>query len=350
MKLLPLVVAGWLAMFSPCLADVSRDRLITLARGVNLISVFTMRPLPLIEHDLDEIAAAGLRHVRIFVDPDWVLQQHDYPQARLDSVVSAALTRRLGVILCMFSSAHPLAGALPQSTVEIWLEAWRRLASQYAKSSPGKIFFEIDNEPDLPPDRWNALQHTLLQAVRQVAPQNTVLLTGTPTSTVWSLSALTPVADENVIYAFHLYQPMAFTHQGADWDDTFRPLHGIVYPPQPGRPSGLDLPASSAAAPELARYAQHGAVVLGDEVAAAKQWATSLQRHVTVTEFGVYRTADPKSRAAWLSEARTRLEKADIGWTVWEYDGGFGIKPDLSRCTQVVASLGLHCPGHRPNG
>ena len=29
--------------------------------------------------------------------------------------------------------------------------------------------------------------------------------------------------------------------------------------------------------------------------------------------------------AAWISDVRTTLEKYDIGWTMWDYSGGFGV-------------------------
>jgi endoglucanase len=211
------------------------------------------------------------------------------------------------------------------------------------------IFFELANEPGIPPAEWNQLQAKLLATVRQAAPGNTILLTGSPTSTAWSLADLAPVADSDVAYTFHLYQPMAFTHQGADWDARFQPLRGIHYPPDAERTGGqAGLPA--AAAQELANYRRHGATLMGDDVAAAARWAGDHHAHLVVTEFGVYRTADLRSRAAWMSEARRRLEQSGIGWTVWEYDGGFGIKPDLEHCTTVAAALGLRCIREAPAG
>jgi len=47
---------------------------------------------------------------------------------------------------------------------------------------------------------------------------------------------------------------------------------------------------------------------------------------VTCNEFGVYRkAANPQDRAAWISDVRTTLEKYSIGWTMWDYSGGFGV-------------------------
>ena len=33
----------------------------------------------------------------------------------------------------------------------------------------------------------------------------------------------------------------------------------------------------------------------------------------------------PDDRVAWLRDVRTALERHRIGWTAWDYAGGFGI-------------------------
>jgi hypothetical protein len=68
-------------------ADVPADRLATLAKGVNIITVFTETPLVRIYADLAHIKLAGLRHIRIFIDPDWILQEGSFGTTRLDQVV-----------------------------------------------------------------------------------------------------------------------------------------------------------------------------------------------------------------------------------------------------------------------
>jgi len=41
---------------------------------------------------------------------------------------------------------------------------------------------------------------------------------------------------------------------------------------------------------------------------------------------GVYRgTSNPTDRAAWLHDVRVALEKYNIGWTMWDYAGGFAV-------------------------
>ncbi len=64
-------------------------------------------------------------------------------------------------------------------------------------------------------------------------------------------------------------------------------------------------------------------------------------------EFGVYRKyADPKDRAAWITDVRTALEKRNIGWAMWDYSGTFGLvtRPNGPPRRATVRALGRTMP------
>ena len=77
-----------------------------------------------------------------------------------------------------------------------------------------------------------------------------------------------------------------------------------------------------------------------------KEWARQRKVPLICNEFGVYRSfADPRDRAAWITDVRTTLERHQIGWTMWDYSGSFGVvtKKD-AKTTQdevTVKALGL---------
>ena len=326
-------------------AEVPANRLATLSRGVNFINTFE-KPIPVIVNDIATVHRAGFRHIRIMVDPAWVWRSGE-PE-HLDQVVHAALAAKLGVILVMHSYDHYISDD-PQ-TLERWNTAWKRLASHYANTNPDLLFFELVNEPPFQDmAHWVAIQEKFRQQVRSVAPHNTLLLTGTPTSTSVALTGLPPSSDDNVVYTFHLYAPMAFTHQGADFaGPNIESVHGLQYPPSEPNLANVEQRATPAERPELAKFGQQGTGVLPTEITPAADWARKNNAHLIVTEFGVYRTAPAASRVRWLHDARVTLEKFDIGWTIWEYDGGFGIKPDIEfGCGPVSIALGLCSQDHR---
>ena len=66
-------------------------------------------------------------------------------------------------------------------------------------------------------------------------------------------------------------------------------------------------------------------------------------------EFGVYRAyADPQDRVAWIHDVRTALERHNMGWTMWDYSGSFGVaaKKDGRNVPDelTLRALGLNQP------
>jgi hypothetical protein len=88
---------------------------------------------------------------------------------------------------------------------------------------------------------------------------------------------------------------------------------------------------------------------LNTEIAVAADWAKRHNVPLICNEFGVYRSySEPQHRAAWIRDVRTAFERNGIGWTMWDYRGGFGVvskdgdktTPDL----EILNALGLTQP------
>jgi endoglucanase len=81
-----------------------------------------------------------------------------------------------------------------------------------------------------------------------------------------------------------------------------------------------------------------------DEAAA---WAHENDLPLICNEFGAFREhTDVQSRMNWIHDVRTALEADGIGWTMWDYRGGFGVvyKQDGQPARvddKVVEALGL---------
>jgi endoglucanase len=344
-----------LAITSVAHAEVPPERLLTLSRGVNIIAIDdhipTQKPLDEVQRDLAIIERVGFHHVRMQVNQDWFnggTLTANWRIVRMDRIVEAATKHHLAVILALYSDRHPL------NTEDIdpdsyWLAGWQQFAEHYRTVSPSEMFFEVANEPSMDGTRWSALQEQLRATIRRLAPMHTVLLTASPLSMSWSLDSLTISQDTDVVYVFHLYQPMVFTHQSADWaDPAYRQIKGLEYPPNRSNIHAiLSRPlvgSNPDAVKELNQYEHFGGTIMGDEITKAAQWSQEHGVHLMATEFGNDSTVAPQaSRAAWLGAARQQFEHDGFGWTVWEYEGAFGIKADLQKdCKNVVVqSLGL---------
>ena len=85
--------------------------------------------------------------------------------------------------------------------------------------SNNEICFELLNEVT---DQsycktWNAIARTCIERIRKVAPTIKILVGSYWNNSLASVKDLDPPYDENIVYNFHCYDPLVFTHQGATW-------------------------------------------------------------------------------------------------------------------------------------
>lgn len=289
--------------------------------------------------DIELMARMGFDHARLAIDPvPLETGMGPYPGAdadflpRLDRAVDMLLHNGLAVIIDIQpSDDYKQQLRTSDDAVERFTMLWRKLAAHYATRDTDRVFFEILNEPELTDSyRWAGIQQRVAAAIRQAAPRNTIIATGANYSGIPELVTLEPLADGNVIYNFHFYEPHEFTHQGATWGLAWWSYtHSIPYPPQNAAMRAL-LPEVPDAADRyqlenywLDQWNGNRIRMLIDEAAA---WARDKNVPLLCDEFGVYRQyTDPVSRANWIRDVRTALEADGIGWTMWEYRGGFGV-------------------------
>ncbi len=309
--------------------------------------------------DIALMAKLGFDNVRLSIDPVPLEQglnhegQYADFVARLDHVVDKMLGEGLAVQVDIHPESPYKAQVRETSEgVDRFVMLWRRLAAHYADRNPDLMFFEIMNEPEeTDPYRWEGIQARAAVAIREVAPKNTIIATGPSWSGIGDLVTQHPLADGNVIYTFHFYQPEDFTHQGASWGTDWHIYsHGITYPSDESQMAdGLKQVPDARDRYNFEHYwldhwDAHRMRLLMDSAAV---WGKVNGVPLICNEFGVYRKVAPEaSRMQWIHDVRTALEADGIGWTMWDYRGGFGVvwKEDGQPARvdeKVVAALGL---------
>jgi len=308
--------------------------------------------------DFKLVRSLGFDHVRLSINPE-PLMLNGAPEtldpaamARLDKTVAEITGTGLVVVLDIHPEM-PYVEALGQGKEPAarFLTFWTSFATHFAKTDPAKVYFEVLNEPHMEDSyRWAGIQSKAIPVIRAAAPKHTIIATGNHWGGVDGLLELEPVRDDNVIYSFHDYDPMTFTHQGASWSTEYlKGLRGVPYPVKPGDVAQLVAAASDERAKaELTKYGDQrwDAERVDKEIATVAAWSSAHGVPVWCGEFGVYKAyADPAARAAWLRDMRVALEAHGIGWSMWDYQGSFALvtrengRPEGD--ARVVEALGL---------
>jgi endoglucanase len=355
---------------------VAPERLALLAHGINLNNWFTPWANPaasataFLPQEAAFLRRAGFTVCRLPLAPDLLFDPSNpsTPKPAIQAVdrgVRLLLDAGLAVIL------DPIHGSSSDIQWEIGLDHdpsflkkveiyWESLARHYAELSQDRIFFEVMNEPHLSarenvdPRWWQPVQESLVSAIRRGAPLNTIIVTGERWGGIDGLLTLKPLAEGNLVYSFHWYEPFTFTHQGATWTDPIQAELSDI--PYPSDPAAVERPAAALADPEArARVIRYGkeewdAARVRAGLTRAAQWGEANHVPVFCGEFGVYRkAAPPADRLRWIRDVRSALESLHIGWCMWDYETDFGLitysEPSWRRGIQVdsgcLTALGL---------
>lgn len=311
--------------------------------------------------DMALIKAMGFDHVRFTLncEPMFRRGQADRIPADYLAMVDDAVKMILAQGLVVIIDIHPESDfktklAADDAFVEQFEDFWRALARHYSTLDPDKVFFEVLNEPEFRDRyRWAGVQARLVRAIREGAPQNTIIVAGANWSAINELLFMEPLRDANVVYNFHFYEPHIFTHQGATWSTNFQHyLRKLPYPSTPENVASAVAQAPDAVNQQaIVHYGldRWSAARVDAEIAVAAAWGKRWNVPLTCNEFGVYReAATPEDRAAWIHDVRTALEKNGIGWTMWDYAGGFSVVNAVNgaRTPDVVTlqALGMKVP------
>jgi endoglucanase len=286
--------------------------------------------------DIEHIHQLGFDHVRIPIDPLIFQCEGDWNNCEkiqfLDQVIQRALSADLYVIIDFHPNPQYTHQLLTNGqAAEKYLRLWGQIADHYGKMDPERIVLEVMNEfssPDL--NSWFGLLQQSIDVIRRNAASSTIIVEGASYSDIWDMIRLPALSDSNLIYNFHYYEPHIFTHQGATWGlDYWLDIRNLPFPATDKDVSDLIEHINSQETRwRLLQYKEDhwNAERILDDIVFASQWARDRNAPLICDEFGVYRNfTDPDSRERWLAAVRMAFEKNHIGWTMWDYQGGFGV-------------------------
>ena len=288
----------------------------------------------LTEKDFARIKNWGFNHVRLPVDyfnffKGESLEQDKSAFEILDKAVESILKTGLALILdlhkCPGHDFHlgALGNAQPFFTDSKCREdakkVWSVLAERYGEKAG--VLLEILNEPVAPNcEVWNDVKDELFWHIRGAAPKAPIVVGSNKWNNPGEFKDLRPLEDDNVLYSFHSYQPVIFTHQFAEWipEPYFRQKRswpGTYAPPDYEMKTKLKI--------EDGEWNKNR---LRGTMENALEFRAKYNVPVACNEFGVYVQVERQSQLNWLRDFLSLLQEADVGFSYWNYKNlDFGV-------------------------
>lgn len=281
-------LGGW---FSQC--DYSEDRL------NNFIT----------EPDIEKIVTWGVDHVRIPVDYNIVEDEKGgYIEEGFKRIENAfELCRKHG--LNVVFDLHKTAGFSfdfgekeegffeSEALQERFLRLWEEFARRYGKLHE-TVAFELLNEVT---DKeyigvWNKVAAECVKRIRKYAPETLIFIGSYWNNSVEAVKDLEKPADDKIVYNFHCYEPLKFTHQGAYWTPLIKPEERVTFE-------------------ESGTTAEYFERMFAEALDKAKEYNVSLY----CGEYGVIDVVPPEATLSWFKTINGIFEKYGIARCAWSY-------------------------------
>jgi endoglucanase len=305
------------------------------------------------DYELTALKNAGITYIRLPIEPSVIFNVNgDWSQpstnltSYLDPIINRLMSKGFAVIVDLHytyrgdSSFDDKLYTNPTKRNEL-KNFWKNLALRYKNYDQNKLFYEVLNEPawgdylyKKSPDpndysgynigkvNWWNYQRELIASIRQSDTRHTIICGADGWNGSYPLAdslrdttSLGAYNDARIVYNFHFYDPMEFTHQGflhpagtnyPSWNTnvtTIRPAIDNVF--RAARDTGLNLPLM------CNEFGANSAIIKAgpqDGGKAGQRWCSYLDRR------------------QWLRDVRQLLESYNILWTVWGYEAeGFGM-------------------------
>lgn len=288
----------------------------------------------IVESDIVKIASWGADHVRLPIDYNVIQEDNgnfiESGFKYIDNCAEWCDKHNLNLILDL----HKTAGFSfdekdnfdffdNETMQESFINLWREITRRYANISH-RTAFELLNEITHreTAEKWNAIAKRTIMAIRETSAHVKILIGGIYNNSIFGLSLLDKPYDGNIVFNFHNYSPLIFTHQKAYWVEKMPKDYSIEYPAS------------------LLKYAEESRKIFGndfdDEFAGCgnenigssffeniftKAVDISEKYNVPIYcgEYGVIDKAEPEGTLCWFKDIHNAFEKCGIARAVWTY-------------------------------
>ncbi len=212
------------------------------------------------------------------------------------------------------------------------VDIWKEIAIRLAGTNPNKVFFELYNEPNAISDlNWRNAAIAMINTMRPILPNHTFIVGANDYNSLYQLFSMGVLPDANIIYTFHFYEPMVFTHQGATWVSNAVSTTGVPFPYDPAtmpQANPLVNPTLPYTNYSIYDYAYDGTcAALYNSLLVARSFSSMYNVPIWCGEFGSYKVYAPAddSRCRYTECVKNNLDALYIPYAYWEWDATFSI-------------------------
>lgn len=284
--------------------------------------------------DIEQIAAWGFDHIRLPIDYEVLEDQEGNPKEEgyrlVHCICDCCRANKLDVILDLhkaYGYDFNDAGDRQKNDLfhnsylqERFVNLWDRIATEFKNYD--NVAFELLNEVVEKENAllWNDLIDKTVTAIRKIDLFVPIIYGGIQWNSASTLKLLKKPEDKNIIFTFHFYEPLLFTHQKAHWVKQMDPQKDVFYPESMeyyrlqsavlGEQGEAVLNSTAEAiGKEFIEIMVKGAVL------AAQKAGTQLY----CGEFGVIDQAPVPDTLRWFRDVHDIFEKYQIGCSIWTY-------------------------------
>ena len=286
------------------------------------------------EKDIETVASWGADHVRVPVDYDLVEDKEgNYKEdgfAYIQRAIDWCGKYHLNMVLDLhktfgysFDFGENEVGFFDNEKYqERFYRLWEEFAKRYSKYEE-RLCFELLNEVTDKEfcDKWNEISLKCIERIRKIAPTVKILVGGYWNNSGDAVKDLAMPHDENIVYNFHNYDPLVFTHQGASWipgmpadyrvsiDKTFKEMDAYTTEHAPELLGRFDNMGDSDDRIDGEFFKKRFA----EPVKIAEERGVSLY----CGEYGVIENAEPADILKWYKAINEAFEYYGIGRATW---------------------------------
>lgn len=259
-----------------------------------------------------DIVNKGFDHIRLpinlssCVDSKGTVSEEQL--LKLDRVLNLAIRNGLSVVLDLHGLAN-VSGNY-NGYHGLYENVWNQLATRYA-ALPESVAFQIINEPStqrtydsknnkdpMTYSELMAMQERIIRSFRKIhGNENRLAVIGADTNGYWAYSKFTSSLRslDNLIVDFHFYEPMSFTHSGAEWS-----TNADGSPKYPANATDYSSMNPASAFQKGVDFKKKNPNI----------------KYVWMGEWGVYK-AEYNAKVSYFAEVAEIARQYNIPWAVW---------------------------------